>query len=107
EMPLPDFVDGGVDDEFQQEGCEYAADHRRGDPLHHVGACPCRPHDRHQPHEHGRDGHELWPNSFHCAVEHCCVEVAQGLQATFTPCLVIGQVEIEQHEDAGLGVDTH
>jgi hypothetical protein len=67
-VPLPDFVDRGIDHELQHERREDAADHRGGDALHHIRAGADRPHDGHQPHEHHGHGHEFRANAFHGAL---------------------------------------
>ena len=38
EVPSPDLIDGRVDSQFEDERGEDAADHRRGNTLHHIPA---------------------------------------------------------------------
>src|SRR6266545_3265901 len=106
-MPFPDLVNGGVNDELKHERREDAADHRRGDPLHDVGTYTGGPHDGHEPHEHHRHGHELRANPLYGTVHDGVAKVTGGSQASFTAGVFICNVEIEQHEDAGLRVDAH
>ena len=106
-MPFPEFVNGGVHDELEDERCEDAADHRRGNPLHDVGTRADGPHDRHEAHEHGGDGHELRPDPFDGAVDHRVLEIAIDAQPAFAASLVVGEIEIEEHEHTGFRVDAH
>src|ERR1019366_8108579 len=106
EIPFPHLVDRRINHQLQNEGRKDAADHRGGDALHHVGSGPDRPHNRYQAHEHGGDGHELRPDSFHRAMHDRRLQVAKALQLAFQLGLVVSQVQIEQHEHAGLGIDT-
>ena len=104
----PEAVDRGIDHQLQQERGEDAADHRRGDALHHVGARARGPHDRHQAHEHRRHGHELRPDALHGAVHDRLLQIAAACAGgPARRRFVVGEVEIEQHEDAGLGVHAH
>ncbi len=43
--PLPDHVDGGVDQQLENRGGDDAADHGSRDPLHQVGSGPLRDED--------------------------------------------------------------
>jgi hypothetical protein len=100
----PDFVDRGIDDEFEQERCGDAADHRRGNTLHHVGTGARRPHDGKQA-DAGGERHELRPQALGGSLNDGLTQLAETVQAAFAPGLLVGQVEVEQHEDSGLGVD--
>src|SRR5512140_635494 len=42
-VPLPEVVQNGINDQFERERSDDAADHRRGDPFHHVRAGAGRP----------------------------------------------------------------
>src|SRR6266542_38664 len=106
-MPFPDLVNGWIDNELEDERGEDAADHRRGDAFHHIGAHARRPHDGHEPHEHHGHGHEFGPNPLYGAVHDGVTQVTGGSQASFTVGVLIGNVEIEQHEHAGFRVDAH
>ena len=81
EVPLPNFVDGRVDDEFEDERGKDAAYHRRGDSLPHVGPSAGGPHDRDQPDEHRRHGHELGTQPLCCAFHDRRLEIGERSQA--------------------------
>src|SRR6476620_5647856 len=106
-MPLPDFVDCRVDDQLQHERCKDATDHRCGDPLHDVRTGSGGPHDGHEPHEHHGHGHEFRANPLHGSVHDGVTKIRCGSQTTFTACILVRDIEIEQHEDAGFRIDPH
>jgi transposase len=40
-------------------------------------------------------------------VAHGALQIAQRPQPTLSPSLVVGEVEVQQHKNTGLGIDTH
>src|SRR5581483_771549 len=54
-VPFPNCIDRRVHSQLQKKRGEDAANHRRSDALHHIGAAACRPHDRDEPQHHYRD----------------------------------------------------
>src|SRR5688500_18114786 len=56
-----DFINGWINNQLENEGREYSADHGRSDSAHDVGTRARGPHDRNQAHEHHGDGHDFRP----------------------------------------------
>src|SRR3990172_9231499 len=106
-VPLPDGVDGRIDNQLHEEGGEDAADHGGGDALHHVGAGAHRPHDGQQSEEHAGYGHQLRPQTLDGALDDCLPQVVPTAHLPFLPGVLVGQVEVEEHEHPGFVVHTH
>ena len=68
---------------------------------------PGRPHDGQKADEGRAHGHGLGPHALDRAVDDGLDEIAGGAQAAGRLGLVVRQIEEEQHEDAGLGVEAH
>src|ERR1700686_4629254 len=101
----PQKIDRRIDEQLHQERREEAADHRGGDALHHVSPRPERPHDRDEAEEGAGDGHDLRADALDGTVEDCLVEILTRVERAGGEALVVREVEIEQHEDASLGVE--
>ena len=64
-----------------------------------------RPHDGEKTHEHDAHGHDLGPEPLHGPLDDRLLQIGEGAHEAAPPSLVEGEVEVEEHEDAGLGVD--
>src|SRR6266508_6657885 len=104
-VPPPEQVDRGVDEKLHDERGEDAADHGGGDSLHDVGAGARGPHDRNESEEGARHRHDLGANALDGTVEDRVVQVFPGAHQPRLLALVVGEVEIEEHEDPRLGVE--
>src|SRR3990172_1814207 len=103
-VPLPDGVDGRIDNQLHDERGEDAADHGGGDALHYVGAGAHRPHDGQQGEEYAGHRHQLRPQPLDGAVDDGFPQVVPTAHLPFLPGVLVGQVEVEHHEDAGCRV---
>jgi len=74
----PDHVDGGVDDEFEDGGGDNTANHRRGYPLHHVGAGAVAEHDGDEAGQDDADRHHLGSYPLDGAVHDGFPEIVQA-----------------------------
>ena len=78
---LPEREEGRVDRQLEQERGDQAADHRRGDALHDVGAGAGAPQDRHQADHRGQHGHQLGADALGGALDDRLAQVGRGAQA--------------------------
>src|ERR1700737_5292752 len=99
---FPDEVQRGVDDQLENRGSDDAAHHRCGDALHHVGAGALRPEAGNQADEDGRDRHHLGTDALDRAVHDGLARLVARSGFAFFP----GEVEVEQHDDARLGIES-
>src|ERR1700732_45127 len=74
-VPSPNFVDGRVNKQFENEGSEDAADHGCGNAFHDVGTGSCGPHDGEQSDAGGGKGHELRTQALGSALNNRFTEV--------------------------------
>src|SRR5207237_9047392 len=56
--------------------------------------------------ENGADGHDFRPNALHGAFDDGEVKVAHRVHAAETAKSFPGMVQVEQHDDASLGIET-
>jgi len=103
---LSDPVDRRVDDEFQDRGGNDAPHHRGGDPLHHIGAGAIAEHNGDEPREDHGDRHDLRPDPLYGTVHDALPQIIDRFHPPLFSPLVIGQIEIEEHDDARLRVET-
>src|SRR5271157_1051357 len=104
-VPLPNGIDRWVDHKFHQERRDDATHHGCGDSLHHIGTASRRPHERQQAEQHTSHGHDLGTKPLDGAVHDGLAQVVPIAHFAFADGIVIGEVQIEQHEDGGFGVD--
>src|SRR5215469_3685303 len=105
-IPSPDFVDGRVDQQLEKEGSEDAADHWCGNTFHYVGAGSRRPHNGKEADAGGGKRHELRTQTLGSPLHDGFVQLPQVLQAVFALCLLVGQIEVQQHEYPCLSIDS-
>ena len=74
--PLPQLVDGRVDEQLERERRDQAADHRRGDALHQSAPVPADHMIGIRPMNAAHDGHRLGPRALDRAVDDRLVELA-------------------------------
>src|SRR6266436_2499307 len=106
-MPsAPESVYYRVEEQFQNAGGNDAADHRRGDSLHHVGSALCgrRPHDGKQPKKNSADCHDLRADALDGPFNDRALQVGLRVHAARGAKSVPGLVEIQQHHDASFRV---
>src|ERR1700679_791955 len=87
-------------------GSNHAADDRRGNRLHHIGAYAGFPKDWNQTGKHRADCHQLWPQTMHSTLNGCIfdIDVCQcnaGAQFVFERFM-----EIHHHDHSGLYCDS-
>ncbi len=78
--------------------------HRRRDVLHHIGPRPRGPHDGNEPEHRGGHGHEFRPDTLGGPLHDGRPQVGKGAQAPLLSGLFVGQIQVEEHEDAGFGI---
>jgi hypothetical protein len=66
-----------------------------------------RPHDRQQAHEGGAHRHQLRTHAADGAVDDRFRQVLLGAHLPVPHPLLVGEIEEQQHEHAGLGVEAH
>jgi len=66
--------------------------------------CPSGPHDGTEPEQRRGRGHEFGPYPLGGPFPDGRPQVEKCTQAPLLPGLFIGQVQIEEHEDAGFGI---
>ena len=103
-MPLPEQVNGRIDEEFQEVGGGHAAHHGGGDAFGHFGAGAGGPHDGQQAQQVGQDGHVLGAHPHDRPVFDGVMQVRFGVEAAFGLPAVVGDIQVEEHQDPGLGV---
>ena len=77
-----------------------------GNPFGHLGAGTDGPHDRQEAEDVGQDGHEFRAQAHHGAFHDRVFQVLGGVQQTPGLPVIIGDVEIEEHNDAGFGIQS-
>src|SRR6516164_2566872 len=102
----PEDVDGGVEEEFEDARGNDTANHRSGDAFHDIGAALVGwgPHDGEQAEEDGANGHDFGANALDGAFNDSGLEVVHGVHATGGAEFVPGVVQVEEHDNAGFGV---
>src|SRR6516165_12792857 len=105
-IPSPNFVDGRVDEQLENEGSEDAADHWCGNTFHDVGTGSRRTHNGKEADAGRGKRHELRTQTLGSPVNDGFVQLLQVLQAVFALCLLVGQIEVQQHEHPCLSIDS-
>src|SRR5215469_3670312 len=105
-IPSPNFVDGRVDQQLENEGSEDAADHWCGNTFHYVGTGSRRPHDGKEADAGRGKRHELRAQTLGSPLNDGFVQLPQVLQAVFALCLLVSQIEVQQHEHPCLSIDS-
>src|SRR5438445_1048302 len=103
--PFPSVVNRGIDEQLHEKRSEEASDHRCGDALHHVGPSPRGPHDRKESEKGAGHGHHLRSHTFYRAMVDRLAPLLASLPLPGRAHPVVGEIEIEQHEDAGLRIE--
>src|ERR1035437_7715260 len=106
QTPLaPNSVDSGVDEEFEDEGCQDSANHWRGDSLENCRSHSCRPQDGSQSNAHGGKCHELWPQSFCGALHNCLVQIQARQIWIRSFRFLVSKIQIQEHENSRFRID--
>ena len=96
-----------IDEQLQQERGDESADHRRRDALHHVGSGPVDHMIGRRPINAAQTVIALGRTRFTAPWTIASSRSPVGVEQPALPRLVVGEVEEEEHEDAGLGVEAH
>src|SRR5271166_2330772 len=104
-VPLPNGIDRWIDHKFHQERRDDATHHGCGDSLHHIGSTSRGPHQRQQAEQHAGHRHDLGTKPFDGAVHDGLAQIIPIAHFAFADGVVESEVEIEQHEDGGFGID--
>src|ERR1019366_5742953 len=102
----PPIIDGRIDQPFHNGGSDHPAEHGSGDAFHYVSSGTVTPENRQQAgNDHGCR-HRFRTNALYGAVVDGVTQVTQAAHPPFLLPLRVAQVEIQQHNDAGLGVQS-
>ena len=101
-VPFPDSEDRRINYELHEERCNDPAYHWRGDSLHHISAAPRGPHQWQQSEEHAGHGHDLGPEPFDGTMNDGLAQIVPTAHLALVDRIVVGDVEVEQHEHRGL-----
>src|SRR5438105_4349387 len=84
-----------------------AANHRGGDAFHDIRAALAtrRPHNGKQSEKNGTNSHDFGPDALDRAFDDSGLEVVHGIHAPRSAEFVPGVIEVQQHDDAGFGVE--
>jgi len=100
----PEEIDGRIDEQFHERRGDNAADHRRGDAFHDVGSGAVAPEDGRKAGDNHARGHGLGADALDRAVIDGVTQVGDIAHLALLDPLLVGEVEIEQHDHTGLRV---
>src|ERR1700677_4887425 len=82
-------------------GRNHAADDRRGNRLHHIGADAGFPENRNKTGKHSADGHKLWPQTMNGTFNGCVFNVSIRQRLTRLQFVFESFMKIDDHHDTG------
>src|SRR5262249_16928114 len=103
--PLPDGKGAGIDHRPNNRGGIAPPPHRCRDPLHQARAGAMTPKEGDKARQDHRDRHQLGSHPFDCAMQHRLFQVDQTVEMSFLPPLLVGEIEVEEHHHASLGIE--
>jgi hypothetical protein len=82
------------------------ADHRRGDAFHDISAGAMTPQDRQKATDDYSGRHCFRPDAFDCAIVNRVSQFGSAAHFSFSPPLIVSEIEVEQHYHSGLRIKT-
>src|SRR5205807_4775033 len=101
----PYRIDRRINEQFENEGGEDTTDHRSGHPLHDFRSGSVRPQYGNQADAHDGKRHEFGTQPAGCPFHNRVIETLSSELRVLSPCGLVGEVKVEQHEYSGFGID--
>src|SRR6266850_3208969 len=101
----PYRIDRRINEQLENEGGEDTADHRSGNTFHNFRSGSIGPQDGNQTDAHDGKGHEFGTQPARSPFHNRVIEMLLSELRVLAPRGLVRKVKVEQHEDAGFGID--
>src|SRR5207302_10823792 len=103
-LRAPQEIYRRIDQQFHYRGSDHAANHRRRDSFHHVGAGPVAPENWRQTGNDDTGRHGFGPDALHRPVVNGVSQINDVAHQPSLFPVIMGDIEVEEHDDTGLGI---